>query len=121
MSLSNAAVTVQTHDWKVVCNRHDLVAQSGVVVWFEGRQVALFYLPEHDTPVFAVDNQDPKSGAHVIGRGLIGHLKGELVVAAPLYKQHFSLSDGRCLEDAGQSLQVWPVRISGEQVEIGLA
>ncbi|QGW76454.1 nitrite reductase small subunit NirD [Pseudomonas alkylphenolica] len=121
MSLSNVAVNLQTQDWQAVCSRQDLVAQSGVVVWFEGRQVALFYLPEQDMPVFAVDNQDPRSGANVIGRGLVGHLKGELVVAAPLYKQHFRLSDGRCLEDSQQALQVWPVRIRGEQVEIGLA
>jgi len=121
MSLSNAAVNLQTQRWQTVCGRQDLVAQSGVVVWFEGRQVALFYLPGEDNPVFAIDNQDPKSGANVIGRGLVGHLKGELVVAAPLYKQHFSLNDGRCLEDEQQALQVWPVRLSGEQVEIGLA
>ena len=118
MSLSTVAVNLQTPDWQAVCSRHDLVAQSGVVVWFEGRQVALFYLPEQDTPVFAIDNHDPKSGANVIGRGLVGHLNGELVVAAPLYKQHFSLSDGRCLEDSQQVLQVWPVRLCGEQVEI---
>ncbi|MEG1040772.1 MAG: nitrite reductase small subunit NirD [Pseudomonas sp.] len=118
MSLSTVAVNLQTHDWQVVCSCQDLVAQSGVVVWFEGRQVALFYLPEHETPVFAIDNQDPKSGANVIGRGLVGQLKGELVVAAPLYKQHFSLNDGHCLEDPQQALQVWPVRITGEQVEI---
>jgi nitrite reductase (NADH) small subunit len=36
-----------------------------------------------------------------------------------LYKQHFSLRDGRCLEDPQQALQVWPVRLRGEQVELG--
>ena len=119
MSQSNAAITVQAQHWQTVCTRADLVAQSGVVVWFDGRQVALFYLPGHATPLFAVDNRDPKSGANVIGRGLVGELKGELVVAAPLYKQHFCLRDGRCLEDPQQALQVWPVRISGEQIELG--
>ncbi|CAK9888034.1 MULTISPECIES: nitrite reductase small subunit NirD [Pseudomonas] len=119
MSQSNAAITVQAQHWQTVCSRADLVAQSGVVVWFEGRQVALFYLPGQATPLFAVDNHDPKSGANVIGRGLLGELKGELVVAAPLYKQHFCLRDGRCLEDPQQALQVWPVRISGEQIELG--
>ncbi|MCW2270243.1 Nitrite reductase (NADH) small subunit [compost metagenome] len=121
MSVSTVAVNLQARHWQAVCNRDDLVAQSGVVVWFEGRQVALFYLPGQSTPVYAVDNVDPRSGANVIGRGLVGHLNGELVVAAPLYKQHFCLSDGRCLEDAGQALQVWPVRLCGDQVEIGQA
>jgi len=41
-------------------------------------------------------------------------------VAAPLYKQHFSLLSGECLEDAGQRLRVWPVRLKGEAVELAV-
>ena len=125
MSLSTSqrvetlAVIEPSTAWQAVCREQDLVSNSGVVVWLDGDQVALFYLPGQATPVFAVDNHDPRSGANVIGRGLVGELKGELVVAAPLYKQHFCLRDGRCLEDPQQALQVWPVRISGEQVELG--
>jgi NAD(P)H-dependent nitrite reductase small subunit len=85
-----------------------------------GEQVALFYLPGHEQALYAIDNRDPRSGANIIGRGLVGSLQGELVVAAPLYKQHFSLQDGRCLEDAAQQLRVWPVRVVAGQVEIGL-
>ncbi|HGM5580208.1 TPA: nitrite reductase small subunit NirD [Pseudomonas putida] len=117
MSLSNAAVA-QHDNWLAVCRADDLVADSGVVVWLEGEQVALFYLPGQVQTLYAVDNRDPRSGANVIGRGLVGSLQGELVVAAPLYKQHFSLRDGRCLEDEGQRLRVWPVRMERGQVEI---
>lgn len=120
MAYSNTAQVQQTQ-WQSVCSEADLVAQSGVVVWLDGAQVALFYTPGNDTEVYAVDNQDPQSGVNIIGRGLIGSLKGEMVVASPLYKQHFSLQDGRCLEDAEQSLRVWPVRLNAGQVEIGLA
>lgn len=119
MNLSNAAVAKQT-TWQTVCQAADLVADSGVVVWHAGEQVALFYLPGHEQTLYAIDNRDPRSGANIIGRGLVGSLQGELVVAAPLYKQHFSLQDGRCLEDAGQQLRVWPVRVVAGQVEIGL-
>ena len=118
MSQSNVAMQSQTQ-WTPVCAETDLVAQSGVVVWHEGTQVALFYVPGAETEVHALDNHDPLSGANVIGRGLIGSLKGELVVASPLYKQHFCLRDGRCLEDEGQALRVWPVRVNAGQVEIG--
>ncbi|WP_194789415.1 nitrite reductase small subunit NirD [Pseudomonas sp. UFMG81] len=118
MNLSNAAVAKQT-TWQAVCQATDLVADSGVVVWHEGAQVALFYLPGQDQAVYAIDNRDPRSGANIIGRGLLGSVQDELVVAAPLYKQHFSLRDGRCLEDAGQRLRVWPVRVVAGQVEIG--
>ncbi|ANC04526.1 nitrite reductase [Pseudomonas putida] len=117
MNLSNAVVAPQDI-WQSVCRVDDLIADSGVVVWLDGEQVALFYLPGQEQTLYAVDNRDPRSGANVIGRGLIGSLQGELVVAAPLYKQHFSLRDGRCLEDAAQRLRVWPVRMEGGQIEI---
>ena len=120
MNLSNAAV--KTHEnWQAVCQANDLVADSGVVVWLGGAQVALFYLPGLEQSLYAVDNRDPRSGANIIGRGLVGSLQGELVVAAPLYKQHFSLQSGKCLEDAGQQLRVWPVRMNGEVVELAVA
>ena len=104
--------------WRRVCAVSDLVAQSGVVAWVAGEQVALFYLPEQSPPIFAVANRDPQSGANVIGRGIVGLLKGELVVAAPLYKQHFSLLTGQCVEDPAQALATWAVRLKGEEVEI---
>ncbi|HAO74750.1 MAG TPA: nitrite reductase (NAD(P)H) small subunit, partial [Pseudomonas sp.] len=53
-----------------------------------------------------------------IGRGIVGSLKGELVIASPLYKQHFRLADGSCLEYPEQRLQVWPVRLIGDEVQI---
>ncbi|MNM28998.1 Nitrite reductase (NADH) small subunit [compost metagenome] len=120
MNLSNAAVALQSN-WQAVCQTHDLVADSGVVVWLDGAQVALFYLPGQAQALYALDNRDPRSGANIIGRGLVGSVQGELVVAAPLYKQHFSLHSGHCLEDAGQRLRVWPVRMNGEAVELAMA
>lgn len=104
--------------WQTLCERHDLVANSGVVAWFNDRQVALFYLPGNEQPLYAVANRDPKSGANVIGRGLLGKLGGDLVIASPLYKQHFRLHDGSCLEYPEQKLDVWPVRLNGDWVEI---
>ncbi|MCQ2031894.1 nitrite reductase small subunit NirD [Stutzerimonas zhaodongensis] len=122
MSLPNA-VRMQTNEsvsWRTLCSRRDLVANSGVVAWLDGEQVALFHLPETETgeQVFAIANKDPKSGANVIGRGIVGQLKGDLVIASPLYKQHFRLADGSCLEYPEQQLQVWPVRFNGDAVEI---
>ncbi|WP_304640070.1 nitrite reductase small subunit NirD [Pseudomonas sp.] len=107
--------------WQPLCSRADLVANSGVVAWHQGAQIALFYLPDapEGEQIFAVENRDPKSGANVIGRGIIGHLKGDLVIASPLYKQHFRLKDGSCVEYPDQQLATWPVRINGEAVEIG--
>ncbi|SDT56678.1 nitrite reductase small subunit NirD [Pseudomonas prosekii] len=106
--------------WQPVCEQQDLVSNSGVVIWLDGAQVALFYLPDAEgKTLYAIDNHDPQSGANVIGRGLIGNIKGDLVVASPIYKQHFRLEDGRCLEYPQQRLRVWPVRLQGGVVEIG--
>ena len=71
--------------------------------------------------LYAIDNHDPQSGANVIGRGLVGSIKGELVVASPIYKQHFRLEDGSCLEYPQQRLRVWPVRLNDGVVEVGVA
>jgi nitrite reductase (NADH) small subunit len=108
-------------NWQPLCSTADLVANSGVVALLEGQQVALFYLPESEQQVFAIGNCDPKSGANVIGRGIVGHLQGELVIASPLYKQHYRLRDGGCLEYPELNLPVWPVRLNGAVVEIALA
>jgi NAD(P)H-dependent nitrite reductase small subunit len=70
----------------------------------DGRQVALLRVGEE---VFALENRDPFSGANVIARGLVGDLQGQLVVASPVYKQHFNLRSGRCLEDESVSLATW--------------
>ncbi|UVL18258.1 nitrite reductase small subunit NirD [Pseudomonas sp. B21-023] len=119
MNLSNTAVASETR-WQAVCQASDLVADSGVVVWHEGEQVALFYVPGQGRELYAVGNRDPRSGANTIGRGLLASLGATVVVVAPLYKQHFCLQDGACLEDPKQHLPVWPVRIRGATVELGL-
>lgn len=124
MSQLSAERIEQHHalQWQSLCLRDDLVANSGVVAWVEGAQIALFYLPNEVSgkQLYAVDNRDPKSGANVIGRGIIGNLAGDLVIAAPLYKQHFRLDDGTCLEYPEQQLRTWPVRLQGDTVEIAL-
>ncbi|QLF92640.1 nitrite reductase small subunit NirD [Pseudomonas sp. ABC1] len=118
MSQASATLNLKT-TWQPLCASNDLVAGSGIVALAGGEQVALFYLPDTEQQLFAIGNRDPKSGANVIGRGLVGHLGGELVIASPLYKQHFRLRDGSCLEYPEQHLPVWPVRLRDGIVEIG--
>ncbi|WP_133859879.1 MULTISPECIES: nitrite reductase small subunit NirD [Pseudomonas] len=117
MTQTNTARALEPR-WQPLCSLADLVPQSGVVALHEGEQVALFYLPETAQKVFAVGNRDPKSGANVIGRGIVGQLGADLVIASPLYKQHFRLADGGCLEYPEQVLPTWTVRLNGERVEI---
>ncbi|MFL6618815.1 MAG: nitrite reductase small subunit NirD [Povalibacter sp.] len=99
--------------WKFVCELDDIIPETGVAAWFEGRQIAIFRIGDS---VYALDNFDPNSEANVLARGIVGDMHGELVVASPVYKQHFSLVTGRCLEDPDQSVRVYPVRMTDGRV-----
>jgi nitrite reductase (NADH) small subunit len=52
----------------------------------------------------------------VLSRGLIGSLGERIVVASPIYKQHFDLRTGECLEAPEHSVAAYPTRVSGGKV-----
>ena len=101
-----------------MCQCQDLVAGSGVCALVGGEQVALFYLPGEEQAVYALGNRDPIGKANVLSRGIVGDIDGQLVVASPLYKQHFDLATGYCLENAAARVQVYNVRMEGDKVLI---
>lgn len=103
-------------EWIPVCRLQDIVPNTGVCALVGGRQVAVFRLD--DDSVFAVSNHDPFSQANVLSRGIVGDVKGEVVVASPVYKQHFSLASGQCLEDPKVRIAVYPARVEGDTVLI---
>ncbi|HEY6820841.1 MAG TPA: nitrite reductase small subunit NirD [Burkholderiales bacterium] len=93
-----------------VCRLDDIVPDTGVAALVGGEQVAVFRV---DQKIYAIGNRDPFSGANVLSRGIVGDLKGELVVASPVYKHHFSLLTGRCLEDDTVSVPVYRALVEG--------
>jgi nitrite reductase (NADH) small subunit len=99
-----------------ICRLEDILPNCGVCALVEGKQVAVFRLS--DDRVFAVGNSDPFSGANVLSRGIVGDINGELVVASPVYKQHFSLLTGRCIEDASISVPVYRALVDGADVVV---
>ncbi|MBS8240140.1 nitrite reductase (NAD(P)H) small subunit [Marinobacter lipolyticus] len=104
--------------WDCVCKVEDLVAESGVAVWTADGPVAVFYLPHRLPALFAISHTDPFSGSNVLARGITGDIKGEPVVASPLYKQHFSLITGQCLEDETVKIKTYPVLLDGDQIRL---
>ena len=92
-----------------VCRLEDIVRNCGVNALVGGEQVAVFRLD--DDSVRAIGNNDPFSRANVLSRGIVGDLNGELVVASPVFKQHFSLSSGVCVEDATVRIPVYAVHV----------
>ncbi|HXG29282.1 MAG TPA: nitrite reductase small subunit NirD [Nevskiales bacterium] len=105
--------------WVEVCALEDILPDTGVCALIDGRQVAVFRLAGSDE-VFAIDNYDPNSGANVLSRGIVGDLGGQLVVASPVYKQHFNLATGVCLEDPTASVRAYPACVVDGHVRVGI-
>src|SRR5690349_5976162 len=101
--------------WHDICAEDDILMHAGVCALVGRDQVAIF---RTRCGIFAIDNYDPFGRANVISRGIVGDSGGELVVASPLYKHHFHLGSGKCLEDPGVSLRTWRVRTSSGRIEI---
>src|SRR4030095_1658120 len=93
----------------------EIVPDTGVCALVAGEQVALFRVEDR---IYAVGNRDPFSNANVLSRGIVGDLKGELVVASPIYKQHFSLVTGGCVEDPEVRIPVYDARVEDGAVVV---
>ena len=107
-----------TLHWTAVCAADDILPNTGVCALVEGRHVAVFRIG--DDQFHAIDNIDPQSGASVLSRGLIGSLGDRVVVASPLYKNHFDLATGECLEAPEHSVRVHAVRVEDGHVLVAL-
>ncbi len=103
--------------WTTVCWLRQLQPGRGVAALVEGEQVALVRTAEGW--VHAVGNQDPRSGAMVMSRGIVGSRRDRPTLAGPLYKQVFDLQTGECLDDPGQRLPVYAVSVVGGLVRVG--
>ena len=101
--------------WHDVCALEDLVEGTGVAALVGGRQIAIFQVHGR---VYALDNFDPASRANVLSRGLTGNLQGERVVASPIYKHHYALTSGRCIEDPTFNVTAYPARVVDGRVQV---
>jgi len=102
-------------NWTDVCALTDIDLDTGVCALVNDQQVAIFR-PAAGGTLFAVGNFDPIGEANVLSRGLISDIKGQLTVASPLYKQHYVLSTGACLEDDSVSIPTFDVKVEGQRV-----
>jgi nitrite reductase (NADH) small subunit len=111
-------MSTDTLSWTAICAADEILPNTGVCARVADRHIAIFRVgPVH---FYAIDNVDPKSGASVLSRGLVGNLGDRLVVASPLYKNHFDLKTGECLELPECSVQAHAVRVEGGQVQVSL-
>lgn len=109
-------MTLPTTAWRRVCQLDDILPGTGVCALIEDCHIAIFRLGA--AQCYAIDNIDPKSGASVLSRGLIGNLGEQIVVASPLYKHHFDLQSGACLEMPEHAVRSYPVRCENNEIFI---
>ncbi|MEB0114432.1 nitrite reductase small subunit NirD [Variovorax sp. RTB1] len=113
-------MTTETFHWTAVCAATDILPDTGVCALVDGVHVAIFHIGQAGQ-FFAIDNVDPKSRASVLSRGLVGSLGDRIVVASPLYKNHFDLRNGECIESPEYSVRAHAVRVEQGRVQVALA
>ncbi len=109
--------STEFEDWIEVCPVGDVIDNVGLCALLNDKQVALFRLSGSDT-LYAIDNYDPFSSVNILSRGVAGDLKGQNVVASPIYKQHFNLETGQCLEDDSVIIPTYKVQVINGMVQI---
>lgn len=113
----------QNHEasiWNPVCSIDDIVPNTGVCALVKDRHIAVFHVHGKTAQLFAIDNYDPIAQASVLSRGLIGSIGERIVVASPIYKQHFDLQNGACLEAPEHSVCAYPVKVEQNTVWVAV-
>ena len=107
---------VDTSTWVNVIAEADLPPEIGVPALVGHTPVAVFRT--HDGSVHALSNLDPKTGASVMARGIVGSRGDVPTVASPLYKNVFDLRTGRCLDDESLALARFETRVCDGVVQV---
>ncbi|RKR19502.1 nitrite reductase small subunit NirD [Arthrobacter oryzae] len=102
--------------WHRVCAVADLEPGWGEAALISGRQVALFRTVNGE--VFAVAQQDPATGAHVMARGITGSRGSRPTIASPLHKEVYDLETGECFVNPELSLPSYRTRIVDGFVDV---
>lgn len=103
----NAAEVQLDSEWQTLCDASELMPNLGVRALVDGQQIAVFKVQDQ---LYALSAIDPFTQTAVLSRGIVGDLNGHVVVTSPIYKQHFDLRTGQCLEDDSVRVATYPVR-----------
>ena len=106
-----------SEQWADICDINDIPSMSAVCALHQGKQVAIFNLAEHGG-VKSICNFDPIGNANVLSRGIVAEIDGRTAVASPLFKQHYCLDTGECLQDDNIRVNVYEVRVKDERVQL---
>jgi nitrite reductase (NADH) small subunit len=115
MADMNTAKVLDRETWVSVCDSTELLPNLGERALVNGQQVAIYRVQGR---LYGISALDPFSNAAVLSRGIVGDLKGQTVVASPIYKQHFNLATGACLEDGSVRVPTYSVREQDGKIQV---
>jgi nitrite reductase (NADH) large subunit len=104
-------------EWHRAGRVSDFPQDGGACVKIEGRQIAVFRFASRGE-WYACQNMCPHKREMVLSRGLLGDAKGIPKVACPVHKKAFSLESGDCLTGEDLAVEVYAVKVDGEEVYI---
>jgi nitrite reductase (NADH) large subunit len=92
---------------------------GGATIKYGRTQIAVFNFASRGE-WYATQNMCPHRREFVLSRGMIGDVNGKPKVACPVHKKNFSLESGKCMSGEDYSLQVFPVKVEGDDVYLQL-
>jgi nitrite reductase (NADH) small subunit len=104
-------------NWVSVCESDVIAPNTGVCAKVGNEQIAIFF-SKRTNSLHAISNYDPIGKANILSRGIVGCINEILCVASPLYKQHFCLKTGQCIENPEYSLPIYEVRNNNGMIEL---
>jgi nitrite reductase (NADH) large subunit len=113
------ALPVEEPRWVQVGKTWDFPRDGGATVKYGKTQIAVFNFASRNE-WYATQNMCPHRREFVLARGMIGDQGGKPKVACPVHKKTFSLESGRCLTGESYSVQVFPVKVDGDDVYLQL-
>jgi nitrite reductase (NADH) large subunit len=105
--------------WVRVGSVSDFPRDGGRAIRHGDAEIAIFRFDSRGE-WYACQNTCPHKREAILARGILGDQQGLPKVACPMHKKSFSLESGECLSGESLQLEVFPVRIEGDDVYVEL-
>lgn len=105
--------------WVQVGAVSDFPPDGGATIKYGKVQIAVFNFTSR-SEWYACQQMCPHKKAFVLSRGIIGDSNGTPKVACPLHKKTFALDSGECTSGDNYNVQVFPVKVEGDEVYLEL-
>lgn len=116
---TSSTIDQESTEWVSVGSVDDFPKNGGATIKYGKVQIAVFRF-EKRNEWYASQQMCPHKKAFVLSRGILGDEAGTPKIACPLHKKTFSLHDGKSLNDEQYRIDVFPVKVVGDEVLLKL-